>query len=95
LVFAAFSAAFSGIFIVLEMTLMPENTALRLFISVWLTAPIIGAQRTYMIIKVIKPTMSFIQSAVFRRLTGKYAATAAMADAVRIFAEDWKGALAL
>jgi len=39
--------------------------------------------------------MSFIQLAVFRNIVGRYAMKAAIADAARILAEDWKSALAL
>ena len=42
---AVFSASFNGISISLDIIPKPENMALRLFMSLWLIAPIMGAVR--------------------------------------------------
>lgn len=60
---------------------MPENMVLRLFMPVKFTAPIMGAPRMYTVKKMIMQIVRFIQLDVLRRLTGRYAVTAAIADA--------------
>jgi hypothetical protein len=69
-----------GMFRSFEVTPKPENIVLRLLMSAWLIAPMVGAIVKYIAMKVKPPTVSSIQSAHFRRFIIMNAAVAVMDD---------------
>jgi hypothetical protein len=84
-----------GMFSSFEITPNPENIVLRLLMSVWLIAPMVGAIIKYIVMKVKPPAVSSIQSAHFMRFIIMNAAVAATDDDVSIFMDDLMSALAL